>query len=101
MKTRLYAGSLTVLVLGLCSAALIYVTADEEPGSAAIEEMLMSKRYVHELQRFGGKAAVLFDEFNRWFASLWRGKALGVTVAWITIAVSALLFWISGRSRSR
>jgi len=101
LKTRLYAGSLAVLVLGLCSAALIYVTADEEPESAAIKEMLMSKRYVHELQRFGGKAAVLFDEFNRWFASLWHGRSLAVTLAWISIFVSLALFLLARRLTPR
>ena len=101
MKTRLYAGSLAVLVLGLCSAALIYVTADEAPESGATEEMLMSKRYVRELQRFGGKAAVLFDEFNRWFASLWDGKSLAVTVAWISIFVSLMLFLLARRLKPR
>jgi hypothetical protein len=92
LKTRLYAGSLAVLVLGLCSAALIYMTADAVPESAAIEEMQMSKQYARELQRFGGKAAVLFDEFNRWFASLWHGKSLAVTLAWISIFVSLAMF---------
>jgi len=28
-----------------------------------------------------GEAAVLFDDFNRWFAWLWQGKTLGITIA--------------------
>ena len=51
-----------------------------------------SKMYVRELQRFGGKAAVLFDEFGRWFAGLWQGKSLAITVAWISILVSLGVF---------
>ena len=43
---------------------------------------------MHQLQHFGGKAAVLFDEFDRWFESLWQGKSLGITVAWISVLVS-------------
>ena len=98
---ELYAVSALVLVLGLTVAGVIYLTAPEEGQSAAMSEIYGSKPYVRELQRFGGKAAVLFDELNRWFAARWHGKALGITVAWIAIAVAALLFWISGRSRPR
>jgi hypothetical protein len=61
----------------------------------------MTKTYVRDLERFGGKAAVLFDEFNRWFAARWHGKALGVTIAWLSVGAATLLFWISGRSRPR
>ena len=97
-KTRLYASALLVLALGLGAALAIYITADEREASAAMDEMVSSKPYQHELQRFGGKAAVLFDEFNRWFAALWHGKALGVTLAWISVFVSALIFLIARRS---
>lgn len=100
---RLIAG--IVLIVGLAIAATIYVTAEEEPELSTsyviVMDPAMTKTYVRDLQRFGGKAAVLFDEFNRWFAARWHGRALGVTVAWISIGVAALLYWISGRSRPR
>jgi len=41
---------------------------------------------------------VLFDELNRWFAGLWEGRQLGITVAWITILGAAGLFLIARRS---
>jgi hypothetical protein len=59
----------------------------------------MSKPYVRELERFGGKSAVLFDEFNRWFAGLWQGKALGVTIMWLSAATAILVYWIGRRRR--
>jgi hypothetical protein len=34
---------------------------------------------------------VPFDELNRWCAGLWRGKALGTTVAWIGVFVALVL----------
>jgi hypothetical protein len=100
---RLIAG--LVLIVGLATAAAIYFTAEDEPQLSTSYVIVMdpatTKTYVRDLERFGGKAAVLFDDFNRWFAARWHGRALGVTVAWIAIGVAALLFWISGRSRSR
>jgi hypothetical protein len=90
-------GALVVLVLGLASALGMYLAADDAPASAALAEMHGSKPYVHQLERFGGKAAVMFDQFNRWFAGLWEGRQLGVTVAWITIVVAAAMFLVARR----
>ena len=80
-----------MLVLGLASALGIYLAADDAPPSAALAEMHGSKPYVHQLERFGGKAAVLFDQFNRWFSGLWEGRQLGITLACITIVVAAAM----------
>ena len=78
------------------SAALIYLTAsDEIESAAAMQEMFGSKTYIRELQRFGGKASVIFDEFSRWFAALWRGKSLGITIAWLSVAAAGGLFVVA------
>ena len=47
-----------------------------------------SKKYRFELERIGGKQALLFDDLDRWFEELWQGKTLAKTVAWISILVS-------------
>jgi hypothetical protein len=86
-----------VLVLGLASALGIYLAADDTSPSAALAEMHGSKPYVHQLERFGGKAAVMFDQFNRWFAGLWEGRQLGITVACITIVVAAAMLVVARR----
>jgi len=65
----------------------------------AIYEMSISKTHVRELQRFGGKAAVLFDEFNRWFETLWHGKRLGVTIASLSAGASLALWLVARRVR--
>jgi hypothetical protein len=41
---------------------------------------------------------VLFDQFNRWFAGLWEGRQLGITVAWITLVIAAGIFLVARRS---
>ena len=100
-----------MLAVGFASALVIYFTAEDEPetgvgyvivnGGVYVIPYSASRTYVRDLERFGGKAAVLFDELNRWFAARWHGRALGITVAWIAIALAALLYWISGKSPSR
>ena len=99
-----------MLVVGLSSAAATYLVADDEPestsyvivGDAAYPvDPTPTKTYVRQLERFGGKAAVLFDDFNRWFAALWHGKALGVTLGWLSVFAAAVLFAIARRLPER
>ena len=100
---RLIAG--LVLIVGLTGAAAIYFTAEEEPELSSsyviVIDPAMTKTYTRDLERFGGKAAVLFDEFNRWFAARWHGKALGVTVAWIAVGAAAAIYWLATRSTGK
>jgi hypothetical protein len=96
--------SLLILVVGLCTAATLYVTMDDSEVADDTYRIIIysgksypvpvdsDRLYLQNLERFGGKAAVLFAQFNRWFISLWRGTALPVTVLWITIIASVVAF---------
>lgn len=107
MQKRLYLFSVITLVAGLCCALLIYVTAGEAADDYEGSQVIMvdgkaypiplaeTKMYRRELQRFGGKMALLFDDLSRWFAGLWRGRSLAVTVVWITASVSLVLFLLA------
>ena len=102
LQARLYFLSAAIFVVGLCSASAVYFLNEDQPdagdgyvivdGKTYPAGVYQSKRYVRDLERFGGKANVIFDEIDRWFASLWQGKALGVTIGWISAAVSLTLF---------
>jgi len=94
LKASLYSSCAVVLVVGLCSSALIYFTAADAPetGHVFYDSPQLSKKYVRELERFGGKQAVIFDEINRWFDERFSGKALGVTIGWISVIVALALF---------
>lgn len=104
-RLRLFA--LIILIAGWLGALVIYLAAADEAGNALIYEFGNgsvhavdpgdSKMYRHELERFGGKAAVLADDLNRWFSSLWRGKRLAITVAFLS-TVLALLVFRAGRA---
>jgi hypothetical protein len=101
MRNRFLLAAILVLAIGLVAAVAIYFTAEAEPqlstSYVVVIDPATSKTYVRQLERFGGKAAVLFDEFNRWFAERWQGKALGVTIACLSLAAAALLYWIARR----
>ncbi len=85
-----------MLAVGLAIGGVVYFAADEP--STAMDEMYGSKLYVRDIERFGGKAAVLFDELDRWFAGLWEGKQLGLTIACLAAALSGFLFLVASKT---
>jgi hypothetical protein len=109
-RTCLYLISAIVLLVGLGSAILIYQSAMEDSGSGSAYEISggriypgsgYDKKYVHDLQLYGGQSAVLADRFMRWFDGLWQGKQLAYTVAWITFFVSLGFFIAARKSPTR
>ncbi|HPT50672.1 MAG TPA: hypothetical protein PLS67_14100 [Accumulibacter sp.] len=89
---------LLILVAGLSAAAWIFATAADDASEVIGYEIVNgervpigtsdSKAYRHDLERFGGKAAVFADDFNRWLAGLWHGKRLAVLLAILAFGVS-------------
>jgi len=73
---------------------LIYFTASDD-ANEEVERMRNSKMYMHEIQKFGGKLAVLFEELSQWLGSLWHGPRLALTVAWLSLATAVVLFLIA------
>jgi hypothetical protein len=105
LKKRLRLSCLIIVVAGLCGAMLIYLLAEDVPddsqgyvivnGTVYPGSTRDSKKYQLELERIGGKQALLFDDLTRWFAGLWQGKALAKTVAWISILVSLGIYLLA------
>jgi hypothetical protein len=97
--------SVIILLVGLGSAVLIYRTAENDSNSVLGYEIIGgqaypimpedSKMYLHDLQLYSGKAGVLADEFRRWFVGLWYGKSLAFTVAYITLFISFVVFYVA------
>lgn len=110
-KLRLYLIGAAILLAGLLGAVAIYATASDERSDTLGYEIVDgvaypivahdSKRYRHDLERFGGKAAVLADDFNRWFAGLWIGKGLANTVATLAAGVALGFFRAAQRLSGR
>lgn len=94
-----------MLLAGMIFSSLIYQQAarldDEIPeyadGSVYIADPADSKMYRHELERFGGKTALLADDLNRWFSSLWSGRRLAILVGLFSFAL-ALGFFRAGKN---
>ncbi|WP_301101126.1 hypothetical protein [Propionivibrio sp.] len=97
-QIRLYLLGACILFAGLLGAVAIYVTASDDNSNAIAYEIVNgeayaimayeSKSYRHDLERFGGKAAVMADDFNRWFSGLWMGKRLAYTLAVLATGIA-------------
>jgi hypothetical protein len=88
LQTRLYLITAIILLVGLSSATVIYLRAENASGGDSVYEIEHSKKYRHDLELIGGKMNVFADEFCRWFEKLWHGKSLACIVACITIFIS-------------
>ncbi len=84
-QERVRVGTRAILVLGLAAAVVIYLTAQPPPENPLGYDPLDTKKYLHDLEVYGGKANVIAAQFRDWFDSLWHGKRLAYTVAVITV----------------
>ena len=92
-QARLYLVAAVILLVGLGSSILIYLSAENYADN--VLDFENSKMFVHDLELYGGKANVLADELRTWLVGLWHGKSLAYTVACITIAISFGIFFIA------
>jgi hypothetical protein len=81
-----------LLALGLGGALTIYFTAGPTPADPLDYDPMDSKKYLRQLELYGGKANVLSVEFQQWFSGLWHGRTLAATIAVLTVLL-AFAFW--------
>ena len=80
-----------VVIIGIGSAVFLYATAVPPPQPLGYDPFA-SKKYVRELELYGGKINVLAVEFRQWCASLWRGKPLAYAIALLAVLLASLLW---------
>ena len=103
--------SVVILVAGLASALLIYRSAGNEPrnvlgyeegeGSDRTIAPEDSKKYLRDMELYGGKMNVLAAQITQWFSGLWQGETLGLTVAVITVLFSFGVLYTASRMPPR
>jgi protein-S-isoprenylcysteine O-methyltransferase Ste14 len=93
LQIRLYVASVVILVAGLIGATIIYATAPEPDSAELVYGIANNPQYVAELQQIGGTAEVVMAEFHQWFDSLWHGKTLACTVAFLCAAAAGICFF--------
>ncbi|WP_243384506.1 hypothetical protein [Geothrix alkalitolerans] len=91
-KHRIRRVTAGILTAGLGAAALIYLRARPRMANPLGYEPEDTKKYLRELEVYGGKLNVLVTEFRHWFEGLWQGRSLAATVAVLTLLL-AFGFW--------
>ena len=107
LEARLRAIALFILVVGLASSVLIYFIAEDatsdalryqsESDNIGVASPQDSKRYVREMEQFGGGINMLAFRFRIWFSGLWQGKSLAYPIAFIAIITAYILRFIAAR----
>ena len=91
-RTRHLAVAAAIVIVGLASAAVIFIRASGGTPEGLLELSAdTSKKYLRDLEMYGGTANVLAVEFSAWFGSLWHGRRLAYTVATLSL-VGALAY---------
>ncbi len=80
-----------ILAAGFGSAFIAWIIARSRPENPLGYDPLDNKKYIHDLQVYGGTANVLAAEFREWFAGLWYGKNLAWTIAVLTVLVALVV----------
>ena len=82
-----------ILIAGFGAAIVIYAMA--APGSANPTgfDPEDSKRDLRDIEVYGGKANLLASDFRHTFSSLWHGRRLAFTVAFLTIMLAAAVLF--------
>src|SRR5450631_4657827 len=84
---RCYLVTAGILLVGLGAAVAIYLMAADIPDNP-FAEYEQSKRFSYEVQRMGGKMALVANDASAWFDALWQGRQLAYTVASITLVIA-------------
>lgn len=82
-----------LLAAGLAAAVMIYVAQPFVHDGGG--QYSPTKRDLYQIEKIGGKSTVLGVELNSWFSSLWHGRRLAYTVAFLSIAGFVACLWLA------
>jgi hypothetical protein len=94
LQTRLKLLASSILAAGLASSFFIYHNAQN---LSPEYELLYSGKYNYNLECHGAMKNVFLADLTHWFRELWQGKPLAFSVAYLTVLVSAVLFFIANQ----
>ncbi len=87
-----------ILATGLCGATVIYLLAAPRGANPLGFEPEDSKKYLHDIEVYGGKVNLLATQIRGAWNDLWQGRNLAFTVAGLAILL-AFAFWFIATRR--
>ena len=98
LAKRLRFAAVMILIVGLGGSMIIYLNAEPTSLHPLGYDPLTTKKYLREMELYGGKINVLATRAREWFEGLWQGTSLACTVAVLSVSL-ALLLWFFSTSR--
>ncbi|WP_416050953.1 hypothetical protein [Cupriavidus basilensis] len=95
LPARIYLLGAVILAAGWIAGVLIYLSAARDEAGDLAYGPGWQRQYDFQLERIGGKAAVLAAEFAQWFSDLWHGRQLAFTVAILCTGIALLCFFVA------
>lgn len=95
LPARVYLLGAVILAAGWIAGILSYLRAADDTSGDLAYGPGWDRQYEFQLERIGGKAAVLAAEFSQWFADLWHGRRLAFTVAILCTGAAFLCFLVA------
>ncbi|MBK8572476.1 MAG: hypothetical protein IPN91_07440 [Holophagaceae bacterium] len=89
-----------LLAAGLGAALAIHLTATPPAPNPLGYEPMNTKKYLRDLEIYGGKVNVLATEFMGWWNDRWQGRNLATTVACLTVLATGG-FWLLATRQAR
>jgi hypothetical protein len=96
--SRLRLISYVVFGVGVSISVMIYITARAPMQNPLGYDPLDTKKYLRELELYGGKSNIMAAELMEWLVRLWQGKNLSYTIACITLIISIILWFVGSRT---
>lgn len=84
-----------LVLVGWAVALILYATTPDAADDEEMYDVTHSKTYVREMERIGGKAAVLANDINEWFAGLWEGKTRSYIIAVSSVLVAGAYLFVT------
>lgn len=91
--------AVAILIAGLGGAIWIYLAAAPADNALGYDPM-QSKKYLRDLELYGGKANVLAVQITDWFESLWHGTRLAYTVACAAVLLAGVCWFAAVASET-
>ncbi len=82
---------LAILFTGLTVALVIFIWAGP-PSDRSGDRPEDSKKYLRQMEEYGGTANVLASEAREWFEGLWHGRRLAMTIACLALLAAGVSF---------
>ena len=95
VQTRRKVIAAAIVLAGFIVALIIALTAAPPPDNPLGYRPEDTKRYLRDLEVYGGKINILASNLREWFVGLWHGKTLAVTVAVLSIAAALVFLLVS------